>query len=261
MSERLTTPPRLTEKPEWSELLDAALTMPGSMGSTYSRFYPYSFGNQILLFMQGVDEPVNTYKRWAAMDRQVKRGSKAKAIMAPMIGKGFDKDGNEERQVKGFKLLNCLFTLSETEGDDLPEYEPAEWSKTRALGALAIQETPFTMTNGNIQGYSSGNELAINPVAAYPFKTLFHEIGHIVLGHTTPDALEEYATHRGVKEFEAEATAYLSLNELDALDQFDAAESRAYIQSWLKGATPEDASIKRVFNATDKILKAGREEQ
>lgn len=258
MSERLSTP-RLTEKPEWSELLKAALEMPGSLGSTYSRFYNYSFGNQILLFMQGVDEPVNTYKRWAAMDRQVKKGSRAKAILAPMIGKGFDKDGLEERQVKGFKLLNCLFTLSETEGDELPPFEPAAWSKARALGALAITEIPFGGFNPNAQGYSVGREFAINPIAAYPFKTTIHELGHIVLGHTTPDQLEEYRSHRGIREFEAESTAYLAMNELDALDQFDAAESRSYIQTWLGGERPDDASIKRVLNTTDKILKAGRE--
>jgi hypothetical protein len=41
-------------------------------------------------------------------------------------------------------------------------------------------------------------------------------------------------THRGVAEFEAEATAYLVAEELQLIE-WDAAESRAYIQTWLAG--------------------------
>jgi antirestriction protein ArdC len=79
-----------------------------------------------------------------------------------------------------------------------------------------------------------------------------------VLGHTSGEQLAEYRTHRGIKEFEAEATAYLCANELEQLDAMDASESRAYIQGWLRGERPDDQSIKRVFAATTKILKAGR---
>lgn len=261
MSEALNLPEaprRLTEKPEWSELLETALTMPGSMGSTYNRFYNYSFGNQILLFMQGVEEPVNTYKRWAAMNRQVLRGSKAKAIMLPLITKVRNDEGELEQRVTGFKLMNCLFGLSETEGEELPPYEPAEWSKERALGALGIREVAFQHPNGNTQGYSIGNEIAINPVAAYPFKTLWHEMGHVVLKHTTDEGLEVYQEHRGVQEFQAESVAYLGMNELGATDQFDPSESRAYIQHWIRKERPPEPSIRQVFTATDRILSAGR---
>lgn len=64
---------------EWPELLGEALNMPGQMGDNYSRFKPrgYNSGNQVLLLMQGAGEPVNAYKRWSAMNRQVQRGSKA----------------------------------------------------------------------------------------------------------------------------------------------------------------------------------------
>lgn len=69
--------------------------------------------------------------------------------------------------------------------------------------------------------------------------------------------MEEYHHHRGLMEFQAESTAYLTMNELDAIDQFDAPESRAYIRGWLKDQEPEDAAIKQVFTATDRIIKAG----
>lgn len=245
-------------KVEWPRLIEEALNMPGAMGSTYSRFYNYSYLNCLLLMSQGVREPVATYRKWAELGRQVQKGSKAKAILRPIAYKGKNDQGEDEQKIGGFKMVNCLFTVSETEGDDLPEYEPAEWGEPRALGALAIRKVQFEQLNGNIAGYSIDRDIAISPVAPYPFKTLVHEIGHVVLGHTSPEQIGEYQGHRGVKEFQAEATAYLTLTELEATDQMDAAESREYIRSWLKGERPDDASIKQVFGAVDKILKAGR---
>lgn len=54
-----------------------------------------------------------------------------------------------------------------------------------------------------MQGYSRGAEIAINPVAVRPVKTLMHELGHVVLGHTLPHAYEDYAIHQVIKEFQA----------------------------------------------------------
>lgn len=247
------------ENIEWVRLMEEALTMPGSLSSVYSRFYNYSFFNQILLYSQGVLEPVNTYGRWQAMGRQVQKGSKAKSILRPIFMKvRSDETGELEQKVKGFKMVKCLFGASETEGDPLPEYEPKEWDSKQAMGALAIRQIPFTLLDGSTQGFSTGREVAINPVAEYPLKTLLHEMGHIVLGHTSTEGLEQYQTHRGVMEFGAESTAYLVMNDIGGNDEMDAAGSRGYIQTWLSGLKPTDEQIKGVFKATDQILKAGR---
>lgn len=256
-------PERLTTPPEWHDLLKAALEMPGQAGNTYNRFRRFSIGNQVLLMIQGLFEPVNTYKGWTALGRQVRKGSKAKSIYVPMFRKKEDKDGEEHQFLSGFKLVPSMFGVSETDGDDLPPYEPPTWSKERALAKLKITEVPFELLDGNVQGYSAGREVAINPVAVYPFKTLMHELGHIVAGHTSEDHMIEYGTHRGLKEFEAEASAYLILNELGALEQFNAAESRDYIQTWLAhdGAGPDEKSIRHVFSTADKILRAGYPEE
>lgn len=244
---------------DWPHLLNEALTVPGRLSDTYCRFYNYSYLNQVLLMMQGAREPVATYKRWQGMGRQVLKGSKSMAILRPLMAKRTDEHGKEETFVRGFKMVNCLFTVSQTEGDPLPEVQPREWSKERALGALAISQVPFDMLDGNTQGYSVGNTIAISPVAKYPTKTLFHELAHVVHGHTAPSELDEYRSHRGLKEFEAEGSAYLAMHELDLGDHMDPAESRAYIRGWLGSRTPSDQSIKRVFAATSKILEAGRE--
>lgn len=251
---------RLTTPPAWSELLRQALELPGEAGSTYSRFRTLSLGNQALLMMQSrIIEPQETYKGWLSLDRQVKKGSKAKSIYVPMFRKEENDKGEEERRLSGFKLVPCMFGVSDTEGEPLPEYEPPTWSKERALGKLAITEVAFNYPDGNAQGVSSGREYAINPVAVYPFKTTIHEWAHIVAGHTSQEEIIDYHAHRGIKEFEAEGSAYLVMNELGATDQFDASESRAYIAGWLQGETPPDHSIKRVLSVADRIIKAGRE--
>lgn len=258
MSERATF-----KQPDMATLLDIALTVPGELGSTYCRFRRYSVRNQALLYAQGLEEPVANYKRWQELGRQVVKGSSAAYILRPITIKDYEHldEHGEPKTFRKFKLIKSVFGVSQTEGEDLPEYEPPEWNRDRALGNLAVTLTPFRELDGNMQGYSIGREIAISPVAAYPLKTLMHELGHVVIGHTA-DGTEDDGRediHRGVAEFQAEGTAYLSMNALDALDQFDASASRAYIQRWLKGEKPSDKHISQVFTATDQILRAGRE--
>lgn len=240
---------------EWNELLTQALTLEGSTANTYNRFYNYSMMNRVYLWLQDVSEPVATYKKWQQLGRQVKKGSKAKMIVKPIFYKADEKD--EEFTLGGFKPMNCLFTYSETEGEELPPIEIEAWNKELALTTLDITEEDFASTSGNTQGYSHDRALAINPMAKYPVKTLMHELAHIVIGHT--ESKEDI--HRGVMEFQAEATAHIIMHELELTDKFNASESRAYIQNWLQGNKPTDSEIKAVFKAVDTIIKAGRKEQ
>ena len=133
-----------------------------------------------------------------------------------------------------------------------------EWDADTALEKLGITKVPFRKNDSHIQGYAHGREIAINPFAVHPSNALFHELAHIMLGHTVPERLAEYQEHRGIMEFEAEGTAYLVSNELGQLPEEQASVSRAYIQGWLKGEKPPERSIRNVFTATDSILKAGR---
>jgi hypothetical protein len=211
---------------------------------------------------QGVETPVATYARWQSLGRQVLKGSKAKEIVRPIIITLKDQldDQGEPKKLMKFKPVKCLFTVSDTEGEELPPAEIPDWSLDRALDTLDIKRVPFQLLDGNTAGYSYDRNIAINPVAVHPLKTTFHELGHVVLGHTAPEAIAEYSTHRGVKEFQAESTAYLTMNELEQLTEDEACESRGYIQGWLRKERPPDVAIRQVFSATDKILKAGRPE-
>jgi antirestriction protein ArdC len=243
--------------------MEEALTAPGNMGNVYNRAHEYSLGNMLLFMMQGVREPVASMKGWNKLGRQVLRGSHAKEVIVPvMVQEQSDETEAEKREriarLVGFKVVRGVFAYSDTDGEPLPEIKPPTWDTDRALDKLGIRRVPFRIHNLNVQGYSKGLEIAVNPVAVNPTKTLFHEVGHVILGHTLPRTIGEYATHRGVKEFEAEGTAYLVMNELELLDEETATRSRGYIRHWLHEERPPEPSIRVAFRAADAILKAGR---
>jgi N-terminal domain of anti-restriction factor ArdC len=264
---------------DWTATFVEALNAPGALGNTYCRFYNYSFLNQIRLMMQGCMEPVATYRRWAELGYQVQKGMKAKVVLAPLIitkrdstGKPVLKNGKTQQVLVGFRESRTVFGFSDTDGDELPEIELPAWDSKLALKTLGIKRDRFKKADGNVQGYSfedeTGKHVAINPAAKYKSKTLLHEMAHIVLGHTSKEQIDEYQTHRGIKEFEAESVAYLVAKELELTD-WAPAESRAYINHWLEndghdpegsnGSAFDEKNISRIFAAANKILTAGQQ--
>ena len=257
---------------DWQAMLVEALNAPGAMGRTYTRFYNYSFLNQIRLLMQGLNEPVATYKRWAELGFQVTKGSKAKVVLAPVLVTKRDKDTKQpvlhpvtkrpQQILIGFRDSRTVFGFSDTDGDELPPLEAEGFDIEAALASLSITRTKFRHTDGNTQGYSmeddkQGKVLAINPTAVYPIKTTFHEIAHLVLGHCKGLTDGNPVCARHIAEVQAEAVAYLVAKELELVD-WAPEESRHYIQSWLQGDDVEDKAISQIFSAVNKILVAGR---
>lgn len=243
---------------DWVALLTQALTVPGQLGTTYCRFYRYSLQNQILLWSQGVTEPCAPFSVWKRLGRIPVKGG-GRFVMHPLPFRKTNKTtGEEEVVVCRFGLKRTTFPYSNTEGPDVEWPQLPEWEWQRALTELEIEQVPYALIDGNTQGYSSGRTVAISPVAVYPAKTGFHELAHVVLGHTTADDSGDQGTLcRGVAEFQAEATAYLLAHET-GLTQWAPEESRAYIQGWLGGEQVGDRDIRAVFSAADKILAAGR---
>lgn len=250
---------------DWKKLLEEALTAPGDLGRVYTRFHDYSLTNMMLFRLQGLREPVASYQTWRSVGRQVLRGAKAKEVIVPVLvsEKPPEDETREEQRERvarlvGFKVVNAVFGLADTEGPELPPVQMPRWDLDKALSKLGITEVPFDSMDGNLQGYSYGLNYAINPVAVNRKRTTVHEVGHIVLGHTMPLRPGERLHHRGIREFEAEATAHLVLNELDQLDEETAAHSRGYLQHWTRNEQVPELSIRQVFRASDAILKAGR---
>lgn len=251
------------KQPQWSAMLADAVNKPGVLSRAYSAFHDYSIGNQMLAWSQMTAReiplgPVATYKDWLALGRQVRKGEKAIELVMPVTIKRRDDSGEKtDDTFTVFSLKPRWFALSQTDGEDyVHEAKTPAWDAAKALAALGITEEPYKSTDGNCQGYATGNSIAINPVAALPHKTRFHEIAHVVLGHTKEHAMQDGEhTPRDIREVEAEGVAYLCITLLDLPGQV---ESRGYIQHWLGGAKIEDKSAQRIFAAANKILDAGK---
>jgi antirestriction protein ArdC len=247
----------------WASLLADAVNKPGVISGAYSQFHDYSMGNQMLAWSQlmgrGLDlSPIATYKKWQELGRQVKKGEKAIALVMPVtISKKDDAGEKTGDCFQFFMLKNNWFALSQTEGEDFArEVKTPEWHAETALQNLDITQAHFASADGNAQGYATGRSVAINPVAQYPHKTRFHELAHVVLGHTAEGTMhDDERTPRDIREVEAESVAYILCSVLD-LPGLE--ESRGYIQHWLSSNEITDKSAQKIFGAADKILKAGR---
>jgi len=266
--------------PNWMELFKEALEKPGMLSRCYTVFHEYSLGNRVMAMAQMLSRnipmgPIATFKKWDSLGRKVKKGEKAISLLMPVSvsGKKEDDEGGKdvdssdsgsstsERVV--FIMRPRWFAFAQTEGDDEAIPSSASipgWDKSTALSQLGLKEVAFDYIDGNCQGYAIPNKgvFAINPVAASPLKTTFHEIAHCLL-HTKEAQMADGGTiTRDIKEAEAESVAYLCCASLGMLSGLD--ESRGYIQNWLdKEKTEEFAkkSASRIFSCADKILKAG----
>jgi len=260
--------------PKWSALLVEAVNKPGMIMEAYSAFHNYSIGNQILALVQcqmrGLEPgPINSFPKWKELGRIVKRGERALILCMPITRKCRDEeaenngdDANGERTFTSFMHKARWFVISQTVGDEFTPPRLPEWEAERALAALDIEQIAFTDTDGNCQGYARKRQIAINPVAQLPHKTLFHETAHVMLGHTSEaDFTDTERTPKNLREVEAEAVALLCC---EALNLEGANFCRGYIQNWLCPAIGYDAdaipekSAQKIFRAADQILRAGR---
>ncbi len=74
------------------------------------------------------------------------------------------------------------FVLAQTEGQDYTPPVLPDWSESKALTTLTVTKESFARLDVNAHGYAQARQIAVNPLAELPHKTLFHELAHIVLG-------------------------------------------------------------------------------
>ena len=253
----------------WGELLHRAVHTPGKLLAAYTAFHNYSFGNALLALEQCISRkiepgPLNSYKGWLALKRQVRKGEKGLCLCMPVTYKkrvaseapteGTEECHDEMRQC--FVFRNYWFVLAQTEGETPYDRPIPSFDIDSALQSLNIARTPFDEINGNVQGFARQREIAVSPIAALPLKTTLHEIAHVVLGHTTSQKLVDLEhTDRNIREVEAESVALICCESL-GLPGAEAA--RGYIQHWLHGEKeiPNQSAV-RIFSAAQTILKAG----
>jgi len=146
--------------------------------------------------------------------------------------------------------------LAQTEGQAVEPVSIPAWDQGRALDTLGITEEAFSLTDGNCQGYARQRAIAVSPHDELPHKTRFHELAHVLLGHTTEgEQADGEITPRSLRECEAESVAMLCCA---ALELPGVEFSRGYIQSWWGTGNPiPERSAQRILKAADQILKAG----
>ncbi len=214
--------------------------------------------------------PIHTFKGWLKLNRHVRKGEKAITLCMPVswveelnpsaVAKpSEDLTGTPSTVIRRrFIYRPNWFVLSQTDGAEYVPVTIPQWDERLACHHLMIDREPFTHTNGNCQGYARDRRFAISPLAYLPHRTAFHEIAHIVLGHTEEmmgmsDAGE--LTPRDVREVEAEAVSLICCQSLGLPgEEF----SRGYLQHWLGKQKIAERSVHRIFKAADAILKAGR---
>jgi DNA primase len=234
-----------------------------------ARFRKYSFNNTLLILIQmPTATRVASYKQWAAMGRQVRKGEKGLSIFAPMMRKREDeKTGEEKRWVSGFRLVST-FDVSQTDGDALPE-DPARpvlldgeapeglWQSL----ATMVYDHGYTLQRGpstrGENGFTLPSEKVIQVTEglsdAQSAKTLIHEVAHMLL-HTEDKTLTEDAIlHRNVAEIEAESVAYI-VAEVHGLPT--ESYSVPYVAGWSNGKTEQiAATADRVLKTAKRILE------
>ena len=248
----------------FADLLQSAVHEPGILSQAYRQFHTYSLGNQLLAMMQchqrGLEPgPMATYPKWKELSRHVRKGEKALTLCMPITIKRKAEttdDTAEDGVYTRFVYKSRWFVLSQTDGEPLPEPEIPKWNTTRALATLEIKQIPFDRTDGNCLGFARDRSIAINPINPLPHKTRFHELAHVLLGHTAEGLqADSDVTPRTLRECEAEAVALLccAALELPGID-----ECRGYIQHWWgQGHEIPEPSARRILKVADQILKAG----
>src|SRR5438876_3620374 len=87
-----TVEPTKDRSVNFTELLNEAVTKPGTLMRAYSLFWNYSLGNQVLALVQANQRniplgPIASFNRWKELGRHVKRGEKAIELCMPVTCK------------------------------------------------------------------------------------------------------------------------------------------------------------------------------
>lgn len=260
---------------KYLEILNNCLEKPGIISGCYSLFHNYSFYNIALACEQMYKaEPINSFSGWNKLGRKVKKGAKAIELCMPIIikeTKNNEEDNKNEEETKtiiGFMFKKNWFKLSDTEEQkEITEKQKQAQNEffnkinnkkiniEKLTSHFNIKKVDFEEVNGNVQGYAYKNNYAINPLAEHPLKTTFHEIAHILLGHTTQENSYNILA-KSIKEVEAEGTAYLILTLLGEQEEV-LKKSRGYIQGYFQNINDNEKIdiFKNIIKTTDLILK------
>jgi hypothetical protein len=241
-----------------------------------ARFHRYSFSNTLLIELQRPGSTrVAGYRAWQAVGRQVCKGQRGIAILAPVVRRGRLADAGEAtgaqddapaavRRVATF-IVAWVWDISQTEGAPLPEvcsrlggedpHGTFEQLLTVASGrGYRVEDADLAGgTNGECLPGERLIRLQRGLAPAQRVKTLAHELAHSDLHR------EGYReTPRPLAELEAESVAFIVCQAAG----IDSGEySLGYLATWCGGGDEARsalrASAQRIQRAAAAILDAG----
>ena len=249
-----------------------------------ARFHQYSFNNLCLAAAQCMARGIEPqqfagYRTWQALGRQVRRGERGLAILAPIVRRvrvdeppegsappspAKEKDESPSahaRQVlAGFKAV-AVFDVSQTDGPPLPVVGPellAGDAPAALFEGLAheVERAGFQLLRADCSPANGSTDFLARTVTVRPdcssaqaTKTLAHELGHVLLHDEERFRVARGVDCRGVAEVEAESVAFLVCQSAGlTTDDY----SFPYIARWARG----DASLLRT--TADRSLGAAR---
>lgn len=218
-------------------------------------FHEYSLANAMMILGQRPSATrVAGYRTWQRLGRQVRRGEKGIVIIAPMVGRREEVDG-DERVVRGFRAAR-VFDIEQTDGEPLPELEVTRGdpgghaARIREFAKLHGIDVEYSDGIGLANGASTGGKILLRRglEPADEFATLVHEVAHELLHQGLDRSQRPPLT---VRETEAEAVSFTVSNAI-GLEVGGAA--RDYIQMYRGDAAVLRAALDRVHRVATSIL-------
>jgi len=228
-----------------------------------ARFHKYSFQNCVLIWSQFSEATfVQGFHAWKKLGRSVKKGAKGIGIIAPMVYQSKDeRKANEagEKVVRGFKVVH-VFDISQTEGDDLPEFATINGDPGDNIAAVEqlIRSHGIELLYEDIEGGADGLSkkgtivIASDLAPAKRLLTLIHELSHETM-HFCPERRKQ--TTKTIRETEAEAVAFVvgAALGVDCVDH-----SSDYIQLYNGDAEVLAKSMEYIQKTAAQILEGIR---
>ena len=213
----------------------------------------WSIGNRILMTAQNTGD-ARGYNQWQEVGRQVKKGSKAIYIFAPLTKKITETDAETGEETKkvivyGFRYLP-VFRYEDTEGEPLPDYDytpktyPPFFDVAEKLG-VSVEYRPM---RGNFLGRYSAGTTSIQ-LCSQDAHVYYHELAHAI--HNTFVDLKTYDYDKA--EIVAEFTACV-LCELTNISGYES-QGYEYIKRYCGGEEKPEGVLKKIMGVLNDVEK------